>query len=93
MIFLAAASAYVPSPERFENCTEGQLLRRAPWNELLQPLDAVERPRPGPGPARTSYFLGTTRLAWVYKTRLGLQDLPGSARLACDYKSSLRLKV
>ena len=50
-------------------------------------------PGPGPGPAVTSYFLETTRVAWVYKSRLGRQDLPGSTRLAWVYKSCLGLQV
>ena len=45
-------------------------------------LSVEEGPAPGPGPARTSYFLETTRLAWVYKSCLGLQDLPGITSLA-----------
>ena len=34
--------------------------------------DAAEGPEPGPSPARMSYLPGSTRLAWAYKSSVGL---------------------
>ena len=44
------------------------------------------RSRPRPGPARTSYLHGSTRLAWVYKSSMGLLYLPESISVAWVYK-------